>query len=385
MREADRPARRLPRHPRPGRDARERRRPHGRAGLDAAPPPRRPGPARACSGREAFQEMDYEALFGSVAKWVGQADGGRPDPRARLARVRGDALGPARARPCWRCPRTCSSRRPTWRTRPRSTRRARSRRGRRPGAPARAPGRRRAAARRSSARAAGARRPARTCSPSARRAACPSPPRSAARTTSTTTRRVYAGHLTIGLDPALAAPRAGGRPARGRRRPAGRHHHARLHAPRRPAPAPDARPRPPGPRRARRASTSPTWRSSPGCPSSRRRRAPSSRSSRAGRRGRRPRGPTTWRTSSIGPLPGDLDLGEFMAVLRRRLPADAVLTSRRGELHRVGAPLLRVLRLPEPARAAERGDGLRHPCRARRQGARTRSGPSSASPGTATS
>ncbi|HXV95982.1 MAG TPA: thiamine pyrophosphate-binding protein [Gaiellaceae bacterium] len=29
---------------------------------------------RGMLGREAFQEMDYEALFGSVAKWVGQAD-----------------------------------------------------------------------------------------------------------------------------------------------------------------------------------------------------------------------------------------------------------------------------------------------------------------------
>ena len=30
------------------------------------------------------------------------------------------------------------------------------------------------------------------------------------------------------------------------------------------------------------------------------------------------------------PLPGDLDLAEFMAVLRRRLPADAVITSGAG-------------------------------------------------------
>ena len=36
VREADRPARDLPRHARPGRDARERRRPHRVAGLDAA-------------------------------------------------------------------------------------------------------------------------------------------------------------------------------------------------------------------------------------------------------------------------------------------------------------------------------------------------------------
>jgi acetolactate synthase-1/2/3 large subunit len=62
--------------------------------------------------REAFQELDYRQLFGpgtlGMAKWV--AEDPRPADRVpeyvARAFARGDA-GPARARWCWRCPRTC--------------------------------------------------------------------------------------------------------------------------------------------------------------------------------------------------------------------------------------------------------------------------------------
>ena len=49
-------------------------------------------------GREAFQEIDYRHMFGPMAKWVEQIDDPEPDPRARLARLPRRHLGPPRAR-----------------------------------------------------------------------------------------------------------------------------------------------------------------------------------------------------------------------------------------------------------------------------------------------
>ena len=63
---------------------------------------------------------------------------------------------------------------------------------------------------------------------------------------------------------------------------------------------------------------------------------------------------------------------EVMAVLRERLRADAILTCGAGQLHGLGAPLLRVPALPDPARAAQRLDGLR---RSRRRWRRRRVAP----------
>ena len=64
---------------------------------------------RAHLGREAFQELDYPAVFGSMTKWSAQVEDADADPRARVARVLVCALGAARARSCSRCPRTSSS------------------------------------------------------------------------------------------------------------------------------------------------------------------------------------------------------------------------------------------------------------------------------------
>ena len=47
-------------------------------------------------GREAFQEIDYEQMFGRIAKWVFEIDRAGAHPRARRARVR---RRPSRAGP----------------------------------------------------------------------------------------------------------------------------------------------------------------------------------------------------------------------------------------------------------------------------------------------
>ena len=249
-------------------------------------------------GREAFQEMDYEALFGSVAKWVGQAEAADQIPelvsRAFAAMLSGRP-GPA----VLALPEDVlfeeadvADAAPVDPPRPAA-------RGPRPGAPAGAAGGRRAAARRrrrgrlERAGGEGRARLLRGERP-ARRRLVPLPG--------------LRGQPLAGLRgppddrprPGARPPGAGGRPARRRRRPPGGHRDARVHAPRRPAAAPDARPRPSRPRRAGRGLRDRPARSSRGCPSSRRHCEPSSRSSRAGRRGRKRREPTTWRTSSTG-------------------------------------------------------------------------------------
>ena len=109
-----------------------------------------------------------------------------------------------------------------------------------------------------------------------------------------------------------------------------------------------------------------------------RRRAPRSAGSRR-------RAPTTSPTSGTTRCPGDLQLGEVMAHLRERLPGRRGDHERRRQLHGLGAPLLRVPPLRHAARAVRRRDGLRRPGRGRREARCTPSGPSSASPATATS
>ena len=60
------------------------------------------------------------------------------------------------------------------------------------------------------------------------------------------------------------------------------------------------------------------------------------------------------------PATGDgVDLGEVVRHLADTLPDDAIITQRRGQLHGLGASLLHLPRLPHPAGADERIDGLR--------------------------
>ena len=109
-------------------------------------------------GREAFQEIDYRQMFGPMAKWVAQIDRGR-------ARSPSSSRAPSTSRPragrgpsCSRCPRTCSSRRPTSPTRRPYTPTPAASRRRRPRAAARRCSQARgAAARDRRRRAAGAR------------------------------------------------------------------------------------------------------------------------------------------------------------------------------------------------------------------------------------
>ena len=57
--------------------------------------------------REAFQELDYRAVFGSIAKWVTEIDDPGAHSGAGLARVLHRHQRPARARWWSRCRRTC--------------------------------------------------------------------------------------------------------------------------------------------------------------------------------------------------------------------------------------------------------------------------------------
>ena len=59
--------------------------------------------------REAFQEVDYRRMFGQMAKWVAQIDRAERIPGVREPRIPSRRLGTARARWCWRCPKTCSA------------------------------------------------------------------------------------------------------------------------------------------------------------------------------------------------------------------------------------------------------------------------------------
>src|SRR4051794_19956954 len=68
--------------------------------------------ARDTVGREGFQELDYRAMYGAIAKWATQVDDPArlPEIVARASRSRPPG---APARSCWRRPRTCSPARST--------------------------------------------------------------------------------------------------------------------------------------------------------------------------------------------------------------------------------------------------------------------------------
>ena len=108
VRQAHRPARRLPRDARAGRHARERRRPYGLPGLHADAAARRPG-ARAA--RPAGRASRSSTTRRSSGRWPSGRR--RSTSAARIpgddgARVRGGRRRGARGRWSSRCPRTCS-------------------------------------------------------------------------------------------------------------------------------------------------------------------------------------------------------------------------------------------------------------------------------------
>ena len=133
------------------------------------------------------------------------------------------------------------------------------------------------------------------------------------------------------------------------------------------AAAPDADPRPRRPRRARPRVRGRRCRSSPARRSSRPRSAPVDGAARAGwvesRARRLPREPAARPAARRRPA------------RRRDGPPARAAPGRRGDherrrqLHRVGAPLLRVPPLRHAARAVRRRDGLRRPGRGRREAA----------------
>ena len=292
----------LLRHARPGRDPRVRRRAHRRPGLDAADPLRRPGAAwphrpRCVPGARLPRRL-------RLARQVGGSGGRRlAHPRARCARVRrchGEA-DPGRS--CWRCPRTCSTRRPT-RPMPAPTEIPR-------------PGPGDEELRRLGELLAAAERPLVVvgeggwtaqagedtvffCEANAIPVVASFRCQDYVDNGSERVRRPADDRHGSGA----RAPRGGSRPPRRGRRAAGGRHDPRLHAARRAAAAPDARARPSRPGRARDASTRPTCPSSPTSPSSRPGCGGCCRSRpRAGAAGPKPRAPTTSPTSSRGRCP----------------------------------------------------------------------------------
>ena len=116
------------------------------------------------------------------------------------------------------------------------------------------------------------------------------------------------------------------------------------------------------------ASTARSSASSRGCPSSPPRRARSSRSTAAATpTGARPRAPTTRRSLRYDPAPGQRRRHGGRARAPARAAARRDRHQRRGQLHGLGAPLLAVLALPLAARAALGRDGLRRSGGGRRQ------------------
>ena len=97
-RQDDRPARHLLRHARAGRHQCLGRHPYRAAGFHADDRVRRPGRRATMREREAFQELDYRAVFGSIAKWATEIDDPARIPEIVVARLphRLPAAGPAR-------------------------------------------------------------------------------------------------------------------------------------------------------------------------------------------------------------------------------------------------------------------------------------------------
>ena len=84
------------------------------------------------------------------------------------------------------------------------------------------------------------------------------------------------------------------------------------------------------------------------------------------------RAPTTRRGSSPSRCRARSTSATCIAHLRERVP-DAIVTNGAGNFTRLGAPLLALPRLPDPARADERRDGLRRAGGGRREARRARS------------
>ncbi len=191
VRQAHRAARRLLRDPRAGSDQRVDRRAHGLPGLDAAPAPDGPGGARLARARgvpgggrrphlrraDEVGGRDRRRRRGSRSSWPVRS---RQRPRAVPGRWRS------------RCPRTCSPRRASPPTLPR-TAPCRRIRARRTWPACRSCSPRRSVRSRSSVVVAGPSRPRPTSGRSRRRTACRPAPRFAARTTSTTARSATSG------------------------------------------------------------------------------------------------------------------------------------------------------------------------------------------------
>ena len=198
-------------------------------------------------------------------------------------------------------------------------------------------------------------------------------------------RRCYAGPLTIGMDPKLAqrVEDADVILALGTR--LGEIATQRLLAARAAAPAPDARSTSTPTRTSSAASTRPELPIVSGSPEF----------AAALGAGRSSAAVASWveraaRADYLANLAATAAAGRPRARRGDGLPARAPARrrrahERRGQLHRLGAPLLRVP--PYGTQLAPRAgrDGLRRAGRARREAARTRSGRSSASPATATS
>ena len=338
--------------------------------------------------REAFQEIDYRHMFGPMAKWVAQIDDRRPDPRARLARVPRRDVRP---------PRPGRARAARGHARRGVRRRRRDARtsvirvhpapdGRRAGEGA-ARGRR-AAARRRRRRAVERRGARRADGAGAARAALPgrvglAPPGLRRQHAPTSTSAIS----TLGADPRLAqrvrdadvllviGDRLSEITTAG---------YTLLDVPD-PAQALDPRHR--RPRRARprlraRRSRSP--------PRPTRSRGRSSALPPLDARGARGRDAPGARRLPRQPPPAarcraTLDMGEVMATVRDAAARGRDLHERRRQLLGLGAPLLRVPRLPDPARADERRDGLRRARRPSPPSCSIPSGSWSRSPATATS
>ena len=385
--EAHRPPGRVHGHPRPGRDPRRVRRPHGLPGLDAAGAPRRPGRARRARSARRSRRSTTAACS---ARW--RSGSRRSSPRTRIPELVARAFavaavgppGPGRA----------------------GAARGRARRGmadvagrvprssprqRHPGADDLAAAAR-AARRRRSARssivgrtAAGAKRTrdlTRWCEASGLPVAAAWRCQDYVDNQSTVVRAAISRSA-----PTRGSPRACARPtscsSSGAR--LGDIETGGYTLPRRPRAAADAGPRPSATRRSSGASSQPTLAIVAG-------RAAGGRGARGARAAR----------AALGGVDG---LGARRlrrqpaprAVARRRRPgrgdgAPARAPAgrrdrrhRRRQLHRLGAPVLRVPPLPHAARPDERRHGLRRARRGRRQDRPSRSGRSSASRATATS
>ena len=152
--------------------------------------------------REAFQEVDFRQMFAPLAKWAAQIDDAARIPEY-VSRAFHVAVSAGRGPWSWRCPRTCSARKPRRRTQSRYTASRRIlRRGY--GAVQKAAGGRETAACHSWRRWMGRGSCWRGFKPLPRRAGCPSRPRSRRQDYFDNGQPCYAGDVGIGINPKLA-------------------------------------------------------------------------------------------------------------------------------------------------------------------------------------